>query len=170
MKISLKILLMTGALAICFGTNVWAPISIGKIVDTKASTFPCPMTIGWFEGTSSQFLSDVIFTGYADLESCTLANVTSQGTLISDGSDMARLVISGANNSLTATNATAVIINHVTPQLERKYMTLTGTTTFASFTVNTYVTLTVIGSSVTINGKNVPAGTYYLTPGQVFPS
>lgn len=170
MKITLKMLLVIAFCACCFSEqDLWAPIIVEKIVDTKATTFPCPMTIGWFEGTGSIFLSTVIFTAHADLKTCTLANVISQGTFISDGSTMEQLTISGTNNSLTATSATAVIINPVILQLERKYMTLTGVTTFTALTVNTYVTLTVVGSSVTIGGVSVPAGTYELSPGQPFP-
>ena len=162
-------------IALCFigglmATPLQAKIYIGRIVDTVGSTLPCDMTIDVFEGTGTTLAGVFTFTTSALCTNCNATNeIILEGSLSLTGTTAFKTTISGEQNTVAGSTITRMTINAPTQALERRYVTVSGISTIGIFSITTYVTLTVVGNNVSINGTAVPAGTYELIPNQVFP-
>jgi len=151
-------------------TPLQAKIHIGRIVDTVGSTLPCDMTIDVFEGTGTILAGIFTFTTSALCTNCNATNeIISEGSLSLTSTTAFKTTISGEQNTIVGSTITRMTINAPTQALERRYVTVSGISAISIFSITTYVTLTVVGNNVTINGTAVPEGIYELTPNQVFP-
>lgn len=170
MKQIMRFLVLTFFLHCLAIQTLQAKIYVGRIIDTQASTLPCDMTVGIFEGTGTTLAGIFTFITSALCTNCVATSeIISQGSLSLISTNAQKITISGEYNNVTNSTIANISINAPTQALERRYITVSGTSTITLFSVTTYVTLTVVGNNVIINGSSIPEGVYELVPNQVFP-